>query len=202
MPPRRSRSTSASTGSRRVARLAPLDRAELVRKVPGRPRTVLETRTVREPPPAGWTSCSVQCAECLAYRGFQILIGQGRRRCGGAEEIGARAELGPDLPGDRSQPAPNPVAYHCATGTTADGVGDPRRFGGAACQPGYRDRPPSHTSAALAQGLEGGLVTDRPDQAVRLWRPLRRRLDRMARPALVDIRWRKPCFFARLRTFG
>lgn len=39
-------------------------------------------------------------------------------------------------------------------------------------------------------------------QADSLWRPLRRRALRIARPARVDMRWRNPWFFARLRLFG
>jgi hypothetical protein len=189
-------STSASTDTTTAVR-------------PARAGSSVQALKVYEPPlsvvlSGQWagTSWAVQCAERLAYRGSQISIGQGRRRRGGAEEIGARVQLGPHLSGDGSQPTPDPVAHHCAAGPTADGVGDPRRFGGVTSQPGYRDRASSHAPAAPAQGLEGGPVTDRPDQAVRLWRPLRRRDDRMARPALVDMRCRNPCFLARFLTFG
>src|SRR5699024_8915770 len=40
------------------------------------------------------------------------------------------------------------------------------------------------------------------DQAVRARRPLRRRPARIARPARVLMRWRKPCVLARLRVLG
>src|SRR5581483_947313 len=39
-------------------------------------------------------------------------------------------------------------------------------------------------------------------QAESRWRPFNRRALMIARPARVDIRWRKPWFFARLRLFG
>ncbi len=42
----------------------------------------------------------------------------------------------------------------------------------------------------------------RAAQTVRRWRPLSRRDFRMARPARVDMRLRKPCVLARLRVFG
>ncbi len=42
----------------------------------------------------------------------------------------------------------------------------------------------------------------RATQTVRRWRPLSRRDFRMARPARVDMRLRKPCVLARLRVFG
>jgi hypothetical protein len=195
-PPGRRPNRSASTGRATVGRLPTPDS-------PAPPRTALvQSRIATTGSRTWWMSWAVQCAKRLAYRCSQISIGQGRRRRGGAEQVGARVELGPYLMGDGPQPTPDPVAHHCAPGPTADGVGDPRRFGGVTSQPGYRDRASSHAAAALAQGLEGGPVTDGPDQAVRLWRPLRRRDDRMARPALVDMRCRKPCFLARFLTFG
>ena len=42
----------------------------------------------------------------------------------------------------------------------------------------------------------------RTAQAARRWRPLPRRAARMARPARVRIRRRKPCFLCRRRLFG
>jgi hypothetical protein len=42
----------------------------------------------------------------------------------------------------------------------------------------------------------------RATQTVRRWRPLSRRDFKMARPARVDIRLRKPCVFALLRVLG
>jgi hypothetical protein len=185
-PPGRTASTWANSGRVTGGRLRPPDRAKSARKVPGQARRVMDWKA--ETAGQAGRSWTVKCGQRLAYRSSQISIGQGRRRGGGAEEVGARPELGPDLSGDRPQPAPNPVAHDCATGPTADGVGDPWRFGGITRQPGYRDRPPSHAPPAGAQGLERGPVTDGPDQAVTLWRPLRRRADRMARPALVDMR--------------
>jgi hypothetical protein len=47
-----------------------------------------------------------------------------------------------------------------------------------------------------------GAAADIRDQADSRWRPFRRRERITARPALVDIRFRKPWVLARLRTFG
>lgn len=52
------------------------------------------------------------------------------------------------------------------------------------------------------QRHETATITDRLDQADSLARPFRRRLRNTERPALVDIRLRKPWFLARLRTLG
>lgn len=41
-----------------------------------------------------------------------------------------------------------------------------------------------------------------PTQAESLWRPLRRRLLMIARPARSDMRWRNPCLRARRRLLG
>jgi hypothetical protein len=59
-------------------------------------------------------------------------------------------------------------------------------------------RRPPH---AVARGKHRQ-KTCRSDQAVSSRRPLRRRPDTMARPALVRIRKRKPCTRARRRLFG
>ena len=56
--------------------------------------------------------------------------------------------------------------------------------------------------ARRAERRERRPIGDTPDQAASFWRPLRRRFFRISRPARVDIRERKPCFLARLRTLG
>jgi hypothetical protein len=65
-----------------------------------------------------------------------------------------------------------------------------------------------HAATALAHGHGEVVATAQPTpgrqhpQAESEARPLRRRADRIARPARVRIRSRKPCVFARRRLFG
>jgi hypothetical protein len=61
-------------------------------------------------------------------------------------------------------------------------------------------RPKSTT--LCGQTTERCSVADGPDQADSLARPFARRAFKMARPARVDIRRRKPCFLDRFRLFG
>jgi len=63
-------------------------------------------------------------------------------------------------------------------------------------------RSGSDARAAPGQSPECGPPVQAADQADRRWRPLSRRDLRMARPARVLIRARKPCFLARWRLFG
>lgn len=61
-------------------------------------------------------------------------------------------------------------------------------------------RTPPTVSSGIAPAAPPWL--SEPDQAVSARRPLRRRLDTIARPARVLIRSRNPCTRARLRLFG
>ena len=151
--------------------------------------------------PGSWRGVR-QGGQGFAHRRPEVSIGQSRHLRSGADEAGAGTQERPDLPGDGSQPAPNPVAGRRAPDPAADGVGDPRRFGGVAGQPRYRDRASPHPLARAVEGDKGRAVSDAPDQADRRTRPLRRRALRIARPARVELRWRKPCRLARLRLLG
>lgn len=65
-----------------------------------------------------------------------------------------------------------------------------------------RERDPQQLAAettAAAQRCEVGPAAARIDQALSRCRPLRRREFTIARPARVDMRWRKPCRRARRR---
>lgn len=62
--------------------------------------------------------------------------------------------------------------------------------------------PPTNPHPLRPQSSKGLASTDALDHADRRARPLRRRARSTLRPAFVDIRLRKPCFFERLRTFG
>ncbi len=68
-------------------------------------------------------------------------------------------------------------------------------------------RRPFRTAAAKSgrrrsRDGAGNTSESASDQADSAWRPLRRRAARMARPARVRMRSRKPCVFARRRLFG
>lgn len=83
---------------------------------------------------------------------------------------------------------------------------------------GRRDRPaqkwpgPVHSSPAPGTAVAGRMllgfgffqpsVGPRAAQTVRRWRPLSRRDFKMARPARVDMRLRKPCVLALFLVFG
>lgn len=63
-----------------------------------------------------------------------------------------------------------------------------------------RTGPGAHGQRELRAAAHPGL--GRQDQALSWSRPLRLRAERMARPARVRMRSRKPCVFARRRLFG
>lgn len=102
------------------------------------------------------------------------------------------------------QPTANTVAYYGGTERATQGVRHTRRCDGAwrienvgAPQHSGPSAPPLGGDARKRAAL-----SDAPDQAESLWRPLARRDFKMSRPARVLIRWRKPCFLARRRLLG
>ena len=75
----------------------------------------------------------------------------------------------------------------------------------------HRDAGPRRTTTGAHSTIEvsvvphanrGGQHRSRRDQAERTRRPLRRRADKIARPARVRMRSRNPCVRARRRLFG
>jgi hypothetical protein len=100
-----------------------------------------------------------------------------------------------------SQAPPYTVAYDGTTYVTPDCVGDPRRLRRITWNVGDGQGAATSTSGG-AQGDEQFPAVDSPDQADSRARPFSLRDFRMACPARVDIRLRKPCFFARLRLLG
>ena len=60
----------------------------------------------------------------------------------------------------------------------------------------------TRTNRLGPESLKSTAIPDRTDQADSRARPLLRRDLMMARPERVDMRCRKPCFLARLRTLG
>ena len=136
------------------------------------------------------------------------------------EAVQAQGQLG-------AQSATHPVADHAAPDALADDQADPRCVLGLAVsrqcgQVVHHDRAGTSPAPAADDGRELGRSAhpvpgvqhvhpprDEPgrrhaddDQADSSLRPLRRRLDRMARPARVRIRSRNPCVLARRRLFG
>jgi hypothetical protein len=98
-----------------------------------------------------------------------------------------RIPRGPARPG-RDAAAGGPSA---ATGRTGHRPGPPRRTPPAAASSPLREAP---AVTAANAGCAGQTLTRA--------RPLRRRAARTARPALVRMRSRNPCVFARRRLFG
>lgn len=141
---------------------------------------------------------------------MQIELEFGVRPCGGgglrAEQVRARRQrrLGRHLLQDGPKPTANTVAYDGGPERATEGVRHTRRCDGAwriedvgAPQHSGPSAPPLGGDARKRAAL-----SDAPDQAESLWRPLARRDFKMSRPARVLIRWRKPCFLARRRLLG
>lgn len=119
-----------------------------------------------------------------------------------ADEVETGCDVGGDLPESGSNTSPGPVAPHRRTIASSDGESHPGR-----ADLGVRHGPdpqvPGGAGAALRRDTrEVRTATATADQALRRWRPFRRRALMIARPARVDIRWRKPCRRARRRVFG
>lgn len=124
---------------------------------------------------------------------------------GGAHEVRTRRN---DRAGglDRGKRGPestaNAIAHHRVADTPPDGVRDPY----LPWRPGrdMHDREGTATGAPTMnpQVKEGCPVTEGTNQADSLDRPRRRRPARIARPARLDMRCRKPWRLARFRTFG
>ena len=106
------------------------------------------------------------------------------------------SEVGEDGP----QAAPDPVADHGTPDLAGQGERQPDL--GSLGEEHHAERALADPDPPLAQGAKGLPVSDRFDQADSFARPLSRRLRSTARPARVDMRWRKPWFLARLRTLG
>lgn len=98
------------------------------------------------------------------------------------------------------------VPVHCSADLAPDGVRDRHLAAGIlGWQEVYRDRAAPGPTGAADEGAEHVPTSYRqgsPAQADRRTRPLRRRAFRIAWPARVDMRWRKPWRFARFLVFG
>jgi hypothetical protein len=88
-----------------------------------------------------------------------------------------------------------------ASGSPARGQDGPE-FGRPAHPVGVGQHQSTNSTWTRALARQHETALDGPDQADSSPRPLRRRAERIARPARVRIRRRKPCVLARRRLFG
>lgn len=96
----------------------------------------------------------------------------------------------------------NSVAQHGATHVSTNGVAHMGILQGRVRQHQTPQSIGANICSLFGQSGENLPLAYPADQAESLCRPLARRDFKMARPARVFIRWRKPCFLARRRLFG
>lgn len=98
--------------------------------------------------------------------------------------------------------AANSVTQHGATYISTNGVAHMGVLQGRVRQHQTPQSIGANIGSLFGQSGENLPLAYPADQAESLCRPLARRDFKMARPARVFIRWRKPCFLARRRLFG
>lgn len=127
-----------------------------------------------------------------------------RRQCRvDRDEVPPGIDVAPAL-GFEHQAAELPAEAVAHDGTTVRAA-DCERHVHAVTVVGQQSDPDgsrANRAAMLSQSIEISRMPDAVDQALSLLRPLSRRFRRMARPALSDMRWRKPWRRARRRLFG
>lgn len=190
------------TGRATAGRPAPVGTPERARSAGGRPgwAGLVSARS--------WAGGRLDMASELVKRQG------GCGRCGRDEVV---AGLERELAHDGPEPPSQAVAGHRRTGRPRDGIRHSNGLVSRAANGGDHDRPGPAAGAGLAECREGApavqtagtrarrgrhRTNERRSQAERRWRPLSRRARRMARPARVDMRCRKPCRFARFRLLG
>ncbi len=102
----------------------------------------------------------------------------------------------------RSQSTSDPIPNDGSTTSSSDGKADPRGFGVLAIEDDDRDAVGTSASSALIDRVDVSAVHLPAIYAERRERPLSRRAFRIARPARVFMRARKPCLRLRRRVFG
>ena len=231
-PPPRTRSSWGRTDSLSAARTGPADRRARGHEdpggrpdAPGRPVPSAPTRDRAEGGPLPGDSCrrsrgasaptlppvrgpARRLVQCLAHGHLQFVEIEGRP-LRGAHQVGARRQVRrrcrPRWPASGAGAGSAPRRFPpCGrprrppgTGPTRDGprtTPTPGRAAPCGCVAGQRRSPGPH--GVHRRERPAGGHTDRR------WRPFARRDLMTARPALVDIRLRKPCVLARLRTLG
>jgi hypothetical protein len=141
----------------------------------------------------------------------------GRGREGAHNELATRREAGEALTAQVPEAALDTMADHGVAHGSADHEPDPGRplrvaehevhdeVVGAGTPTGAGDAPQVTTSGESMRRRKhgsGSRASRVEDQTARLLRPLRRREDRIDRPARVRMRSRKPCTLWRRRLFG
>jgi len=122
-------------------------------------------------------------------------------RCSRADEVTTRCQVFRELAEKRSQAPANPIAHYRCSHMAAECERHTRLVQAAVGRKSHPQQLAVEATTA-AQRCEVGPAAARIDQALSRCRPLRRRAFTIARPARVDMRWRKPCRRARLRLCG
>jgi len=100
-----------------------------------------------------------------------------------------------------AQLATNPISYHCRANSLWSRKGHAHSAGGVIKHYSHTESLVSNRTGARKTG-ETNPSRNTADHADKRARPLERRDFSTARPALVFIRLRNPCFFARRRLLG
>ena len=120
----------------------------------------------------------------------------GHRRRGDREQVRTRGSWrwrgGHELGDGGSEPPAEAVAHDRAAHVPTDRVGHPRRLVGRRAGRCDGQRPDRDPDPAAPELDKGGAITDPPGHAESRARPFDAGGRMMARPARVDIRWRKP----------
>jgi hypothetical protein len=142
-------------------------------------------------------------AENRAHRIRELSVRGGSRSRSGVDEVSPpRLEQCGVLAHSGTEPTPHAVADHRIADRPTDRERNPRWLRAR------RENRRAHlersrsTTTPMGDRPEHCAVTNAPDQAERLERPLPRRRPMTARPPRVRIRIRKPCVFFRFRLFG
>jgi hypothetical protein len=107
------------------------------------------------------------------------------------------------LGGEQTPETPaHPIPHHGRTERPPQRKSDLRLAGVVVGDRNAPQRAGRDSPAALAELFKARPIPDSMDQADSRARPRSRRAFKMARPARVLMRWRKPCFFARRRLLG
>jgi hypothetical protein len=152
--------------------------------------------------------CITETRECQRSQLSELQPGCSRV---GSNEVRARLECPIGL-NHRPKAPPQSIPRHCVAAPLVNCVGDEwtrQGFSGVSRVKTDPDRPSSCSALRSSQVVEVLATANTSDRlagqltyALIRWRPLRRRDFSTARPALVDIRARKPCFLARRRVLG
>ena len=134
----------------------------------------------------------------------ELLVGRGGGGRRGTDQVVAGHEgRASRFRGDESpEPPAHPVPHHGTADRTTDGVRDTRRRRRRVVHPGTPEHTMPETPSLGPEAVKYCTLPDPTGQADSRSRPFARRDFKMARPARVLIRWRKPWRFERRRLLG